>query len=341
MTTRNVQADLKGRTMRSPLQALTHAFVALALLLGAASTADAAKKTVHFYNDISGSPQMAVDADSGQVLWKENYKPYGERINNAPASSTGTGKNTLYFHGKQTEQLNGGVTLQYHGARYFRPETGRFDGVDPVHFVPPNVHLFNRFAFASNNPYKFTDTDGHQSMRQAHDPRLFAEQAWARFSAGASAAAAATVDAAVSLVPGSAAYACASGGCGAVGWGLASLDVAGPAGKAVSKVGKAIGPVAGGGAKIENLAASEATRIQNAANRTQTEISVVGSRANGTAGGLSDWDYVVPNGTSSRKIHSMSSSLPEGGRGLGEARNQDFFKGPVESSKPHITFTPQ
>jgi RHS repeat-associated protein len=160
MTTRNIEATIQRRSMKSPLQALTHAFVALALLLGAASTADAAKKTVHFYNDISGSPQMAVDADSGQVLWKENYKPYGERINNAPASSTGTGKNTLYFHGKQTEQLNGGVTLFYFGARYYDPAIGRFMAVDPVHFQESSVHSFNRFAYGNNNPYKFRDPDG-------------------------------------------------------------------------------------------------------------------------------------------------------------------------------------
>jgi RHS repeat-associated protein len=135
--------------------------LASAALLLAYSSADAAKKTVHFYNDISGSPQMAVDADRGQVLWKENYKPYGERINNAPASSTGTGKNTLYFHGKQTEPLNGGVTLSYFGARYYDPSIGRFMGVDPVHFVPPNVHSFNRFAYGNNNPYRFKDPDGN------------------------------------------------------------------------------------------------------------------------------------------------------------------------------------
>jgi hypothetical protein len=84
---------------------------------------------------------------------------------------------------------------------------------------------------------------------------LFAEQAWARFSAGASAAAAATVDAAVSLVPGSAAYACASGGCGAVGWGLASLDVAGPAGKALGTAGKAGGVAKSGLSKADGVIA--------------------------------------------------------------------------------------
>jgi RHS repeat-associated protein len=133
----------------------------IAFVLTGATSSFAAKKTIHFYNDISGSPQLAVDADSGQVLWKETYKPYGERINNSPASTSGQGKNELYFHGKQQEALNGGVTIQYFGARYYDPSIGRFLGIDPVHFVPPNVHSFNRFAYGNNNPYRYVDPDGN------------------------------------------------------------------------------------------------------------------------------------------------------------------------------------
>jgi hypothetical protein len=39
--------------MKSPLQALTHAFVALALLLGAASTADASMQLIDRTRDVS------------------------------------------------------------------------------------------------------------------------------------------------------------------------------------------------------------------------------------------------------------------------------------------------
>ena len=85
------------------------------------------------------------------------------------------------------------------------------------------------------------------------------------------------------------------------------------------------GPIAGGGAYISNITPQEILRIQNAVDRTNTTISVVGSRANGSAGPLSDWDYVVPPGTPRRTIHSMSSSLPEGYRSIGERRNQDFL----------------
>lgn len=98
---------------------------------------------------------------------------------------------------------------------------------------------------------------------------------------------------------------------------------------------------AGEGAKIESLTANQITRIQNAADRTGTEISLVGSRAKGTAGPMSDWDYVVPESTTSKIIHSLTSSLPEGWRGIGDSRNQDIFRGVVDKLLPYITFTPR
>ncbi|MBN8888570.1 MAG: hypothetical protein J0I77_22850 [Rudaea sp.] len=106
-------------------------------------------------------------------------------------------------------------------------------------------------------------------------------------------------------------------------------------------VAKGVGPLVGGGAKLENLTAQEIVRIQNAANRTGTEITVIGSRAKGTTHAMSDWDYVVPEATKGRTIHSLRSSLPEGPRGLGGPRNQDFFRGKVKQNEPFITFTPQ
>jgi hypothetical protein len=101
-----------------------------------------------------------------------------------------------------------------------------------------------------------------------------------------------------------------------------------------------VGARAGGGASLQNLTPGEILRIQNAANRTGVEITLVGSRASGRTGPLSDWDYMVPENTSSRTIHSLRSSLPEGHRGIGEARNSEIIRGPVDPNRPFITFTP-
>ena len=40
----------------------------------------------------------------------------------------------------------------------------RFVGVDPAPVDPNNVHSFNRYTYANNNPYKFVDPDGRQAV---------------------------------------------------------------------------------------------------------------------------------------------------------------------------------
>lgn len=53
---------------------------------------------------------------------------------------------------------------------------------------------------------------------------------------------------------------------------------------------------------------NDARRIQNAATRTNQNITVVGSRANGIATPTSDWDYYMAGKSSQR--HLATSSLP-------------------------------
>ena len=49
-------------------------------------------------------------------------------------------------------------------ARYYDPVIGRFYSNDPVgtlgHLNEGNIQGFNRYAYANNNPYKYTDPDG-------------------------------------------------------------------------------------------------------------------------------------------------------------------------------------
>ena len=129
------------------------------LLVSANLALSAGAQTVtitYFHNDISGSPMLATDA-TGAVIWKENYRPYGERLNNQAGSSS----NKLGFAGKQFDPATG---LSYMGARYYDPVLGRFMGVDPVGVREDNIHSLNRYAYANNNPYKFTDPDGRDPI---------------------------------------------------------------------------------------------------------------------------------------------------------------------------------
>ena len=129
-------------------------FTLIALL--ASALVDAAETVTFFHNDISGSPVAATDA-TGALIWKEHYRPYGERLQNAP----GADNNKLWFGGKAYEAKSG---LSYMGARYYHPALGRFMGVDPAEIDLDNVHSPNRYAYANNNPYRFVDPDGHSPV---------------------------------------------------------------------------------------------------------------------------------------------------------------------------------
>lgn len=48
-------------------------------------------------------------------------------------------------------------------ARHYDPVIGRFYSNDPVGFKASNPMMFNRYAYANNNPYAYTDPDGRQA----------------------------------------------------------------------------------------------------------------------------------------------------------------------------------
>jgi len=127
-------------------------FLMLCTVLVASITQAATEKTTYFHNDALGSPIAATDG-MGKLLWTESYKPFGERLEKADGNET-----DLFYTGKQEEK---DIGLSYFGARWYDPVAGRFTGVDPVGFDAGNVHSFNRYAYANNNPYAFVDPDGN------------------------------------------------------------------------------------------------------------------------------------------------------------------------------------
>jgi RHS repeat-associated protein len=92
---------------------------------------------------------------SGAVVWKTDYKPFGEED-----SFTGTIENNEKFAGKEKDKETG---LYYFGARYLGPKIGRFLTVDPVGISEKdllNPQRLNRYAYSLNNPYRYIDPDG-------------------------------------------------------------------------------------------------------------------------------------------------------------------------------------
>ncbi len=56
------------------------------------------------------------------------------------------------------------IGLTYMQQRYYDPVVGRFYSNDPVGFSADNPITFNRYAYGNNNPYKFVDPDGRESI---------------------------------------------------------------------------------------------------------------------------------------------------------------------------------
>ena len=126
--------------------------ILLPLMLSSFAAQSDLLATTFYHNDALGSPVAATD-DAGAVLWREEYRPYGDKIINDPSAE----ENTRWYTGHPHDQETG---LTYAGARYYDPVVGRFMGIDPVGFTETNPMMFNRYAYANNNPYLYVDPDG-------------------------------------------------------------------------------------------------------------------------------------------------------------------------------------
>src|SRR2546421_304812 len=72
----------------------------LVALCGASPTL-AFERITYYHNDVIGSPIAATDA-SGNVVWKEGYAPYGQRLKVQDG-----GSNEIWFHGKPSDSETG------------------------------------------------------------------------------------------------------------------------------------------------------------------------------------------------------------------------------------------
>lgn len=83
---------------------------------------------------------------------RTQYEPYGQSIGKAV---DGVG-----YTGHVSDAASGLVYMQQ---RYYDPQIGRFLSVDPVTAYSSPVGAFNRYRYADNNPYRFSDPDGRYS----------------------------------------------------------------------------------------------------------------------------------------------------------------------------------
>jgi len=128
------------------------AALVIALLPLAAARAD----TVTYYvNDLLGSPRIATDSSGNPAPGGDTYLPYGERMGGDLEA------NKIWYTSRHQDD---DTRLIYMGARYYDPVVGRFITTDPKSFSGDDVHAFNRYAYANDNPYRYTDPDGQSPL---------------------------------------------------------------------------------------------------------------------------------------------------------------------------------
>lgn len=150
-------------------------------------------ESVIFYaQDALGSP-LAVSDELGRVLWYENTQPYGKTLNRFSADGGGFVDNgaeqtlsRIGFTGHQADTTTG---LVYMKARYYDPHIGRFYSNDPIGFRADTPGLFNRYAYAYNNPYRYTDPIGMEGEEESTQSRIERErqqvnEVWNNFWSG-------------------------------------------------------------------------------------------------------------------------------------------------------------
>ena len=114
----------------------------------------------YWHNDALGSQIAATQGAT--VAQTTEHEPYGRMLNR-------TNNNRIGYTGHVMDQATGLIYMQQ---RYYDPLIPRFLSVDPITIYSNPVGAFNRYRYANNNPYKFTDPDGRSEMNVfgAHDP---------------------------------------------------------------------------------------------------------------------------------------------------------------------------
>ncbi|MBS0458297.1 MAG: RHS repeat-associated core domain-containing protein [Proteobacteria bacterium] len=123
--------------------------------------------TTYEHTDALRSPRYETSA-TGTLTRAELYTPWGE---------PGDGK---YVQGPgYTGHVTDAAThLTYAQQRYYDPVMGRFLSTDPVQASDSGAS-FNRYWYANNNPYKFTDPDGRCADGASCDQMVQSYGAWA------------------------------------------------------------------------------------------------------------------------------------------------------------------
>jgi RHS repeat-associated protein len=109
----------------------------------------------YVHTDALGSPVVETNAIGEEITGTRTlYEPYG-----TPLTTPRDGAPSYTGH-----QYDTGTGLIYAQQRYYDPQLGVFYSPDPMAVDTTSAFNFNRYAYANNSPYKFTDPDGRAGI---------------------------------------------------------------------------------------------------------------------------------------------------------------------------------
>ncbi|MET0753109.1 MAG: RHS repeat-associated core domain-containing protein, partial [Pyrinomonadaceae bacterium] len=124
-------------------------------------------KVSYLTADHLGSPRIITD-EAGMVVSRHDYLSFGDEITTTLGNIAGRTAAQHYgaedeirkqYTGYERDEESG---LDYAQARYYNSQHGRFTSIDPL-IASANIkdpQTFNRYSYAMNSPYKFTDPLG-------------------------------------------------------------------------------------------------------------------------------------------------------------------------------------
>ncbi len=130
----------------------SEALYPVALIENVTSMGTTTESTYYVHADRLGTPQYVTGPGTSKTVeWKAVYQPFGIPT----ITNTGGIMQNLGFPGMYFDSESG---LYNNGARTYSPITGRYVQSDPFAILANGTT--NTYAYANNNPFKFTDPSG-------------------------------------------------------------------------------------------------------------------------------------------------------------------------------------
>ena len=108
-------------------------------------------QTRYVHADGLGSVKALTDA-AGALTDSYGYDAFGNGL-----ERTGGSAQPYRFAGEYFDPEAG---MQYHRARWYAPEVGRFVAMDPLSGIPARPATLHKYAYANNDPVIYTDPNG-------------------------------------------------------------------------------------------------------------------------------------------------------------------------------------